>query len=142
MAKTPHRLFEIYAIRSEAIDVLRPKNATKLDDDFLASPTLKELSVSILDHVVVRVQFVGSEYTGPETPQALRVDFLQLSQALALNSRVLIDFDGVLAFSPSSINAIAEFNNRLRIKGSRVVLCSISSRVLESFFPLRQQQRR
>lgn len=136
IAKTPHRTFEIYTDRNEAIDALTPKNASPLDDSTLAAQTFKELSVSLLEYVV-SVEFVGSKSYGPETLSELRADFLQLSQALALNSKVLIDFHGVQAFCPDSINAIAEFCKRLRHKGSRVVLCCISSKVLENFFPSR-----
>jgi len=140
IAKTPHRIFEIYAVRSEAIDALTPKNASPLDDRILAVETFKELSVSTLEYVV-RVGFVGSEYYGAKTLSRLREDLWRLSQALVLNSKVLVDFQGVRAFCPESIGSIAEFNKRLRNKGSRAVLCCISSEVLEDFFPARQREK-
>ena len=137
ITKTPHRIFEIYGSRTDAIEALTPKNSPPTENSVLASETFKSLSVSNLEHVV-RIEFVGTECYDLETLPELREDFLRLSQALALNSKVLIDFHGVQAFCPECIKTIVEFNARLRNKGSRVVLSCISSEVLVTFFPARR----
>ena len=87
---------------------------------------------------VLHVQFVGSKCDGAETLSELKSDFLELSQNLARNSKVLIDFEGVESFCAGAIELIVEFDKRLRNKGSRVVLCCIDSGVLENFFPPRK----
>lgn len=87
---------------------------------------------------ILHVQFVGAKSFGAETVSALREDFLQLSQGLIINSKVLIDFEAVEAFCPDAIDCLVEFNKRLRYKGSRVVLCCLGAEVLQGFFPSRQ----
>lgn len=58
----------------------------------------------------------------PDIQSEIQEDFFRLPEALALHSKVLFDFHGVLAFCPESINSVAEFSKRLRNKGSGVVL--------------------
>lgn len=102
----------------------------------MASATFNQLSVTLLEYVV-RVEFLSESY-GPENLPELRQDFSQLSDALALNSKVLIDFDIVQEFCAEAIDAMADFNKEIRNKGSRIVLCCIIPNVLENFFPARQ----
>ena len=136
MAKTPHRIFEIYAVRDEAIAAITPKNLALQVDVDMEFPTFRQLSVSTKG-CIVNVGFVGSQSYGPETLSELNEDFSKLSQLLAIDSKVLIDFNDVEAFCAGSIDATAEFNKRLKNKGSRTVLCCISPNVLENFYPAR-----
>ena len=111
---------------------MTPKNASSLEDDSLASLTFNKLTVSLLEYVV-RVEFHSKSF-GRKTLSELRQDFLQLSEALALNSKVLFDFAGVESFCDASINALELFNRDLRTKGSRIALCRLAPGVKQSFF--------
>jgi len=135
IGKTPHRIFELYEIRDEAIEALTPKNAVKFDHDHLDSSNYQQISITALD-LILHVQFSSKRYD-EATLAELTGDFLELSKVLAMNSKILIDFENVEAFCPRSIDLLAEFNKKLRNKGSSVVLCCLDEEVMKSFFPNR-----
>lgn len=87
----------------------------------------------------MQVRLTGSDEFGAESLPDIREDFEKLAQNLVLNSKVLLDFEGVQSFCPASFAAVVEFNKLLRIKGSRIVLCSLAPKVRESLFASRKQ---
>lgn len=139
IAKTPHRIFEIYADRDEAIQALTPKSGAPVDYGHLATTSYQQLSAAVRG-CVLHVEFADKECSDNTAIDGLRGDFLELSQNMAMNGRVLMDFQGVEAFSPEAIELLVEFNKRMRNKGSRVVLCCIEPEVLENFFPTRSNK--
>jgi len=135
MAKYRHRIFEMYDFRDEAIDALTPKIArpvTKASEP--ESWSFKHLTVS-LSACVTHVEFKRSQTFGEETVGDLREDFVQLADSLVGDSKVLLDFAGVKSFCEASIDTLVLFNQKLRYKGSRIVLCCLEPAVRESFFP-------
>lgn len=134
MAKCRHRSFEIYEYRDEATQALTPKVARPvLEGTAPEAWTFKHLAVSQSD-CVTHVQFKNGQTFGGETALELRDEFVQLSDRLVRDSKVLFDFDGVESFCEVSINALDLFNRQLRSKGSRIALCCLDSSVLQSFY--------
>ena len=134
MAKLPHRIFEIYESREEAIQVLTPKSErTATDATAPESWEFRHLVVSRSAGVTL-VQFNEAQDFGDETVAGLRDDFAQLADQLGRDNKILLDFTGVVVFGPAFISAIALFNKKLRVKGSRIALCCLAPGVRESFF--------
>ncbi|MCY2990529.1 MAG: STAS domain-containing protein [Planctomycetota bacterium] len=134
MAKLPHRIFEIYESREEAIQVLTPKSErTATDATAPESWEFRHLAVSRLAGVT-HVEFKEAQDFGDETVPELRDDFAQLADQLGRDNKVLLDFTGVVLFGSAFINAMALFNKKLRVKGSRIALCCLGPGVRESFF--------
>ena len=134
MAKLPHRIFEIYESREEAIQVLTPKSErTATDATAPESWEFRHLAVS-RSAGVTHVEFKEAQDFGDETVTELRDDFAQLADQLGRDNKVLLDFTGVVLFGSAFINAMALFNKKLRVKGSRIALCCLAPGVRESFF--------
>ncbi len=134
MAKLPHRIFEIYESREEAIQVLTPKSErTATDATAPESWEFRRLAVSRLAGVT-HVEFKEAQDFSDETVAELRDDFAQLADQLGRDNKVLLDFTGVVLFGSAFINAMALFNKKLRVKGSRIALCCLAPGVRESFF--------
>ena len=134
MAKLPHRIFEIYESREEAIQVLTPKSErTATDATAPESWEFRHLAVS-RSAGVTHVEFKEAQDFGDETVAELRDDFAQLADQLGRDNKVLLDFTGVVLFGSAFINAMALFNKKLRVKGSRIALCCLAPGVRESFF--------
>ena len=134
MAKLPHRIFEIYESRDEAIQVLTPKSErTATDATAPESWEFRHLAVS-RSAGVTHVEFKEAQGFGDETVPELRDDFAQLADQLGRDNKVLLDFTGVVLFGSAFINAMALFNKKLRVKGSRIALCCLAPGVRESFF--------
>ncbi len=134
MAKYPHRIFEMYEFRDEAIQELTPKTERNLAEATEPeSWTFKYLAVSRPEDVTL-VTFKEATEFGDAAVNELRDDLARLADMLEKNSKVLIDFTGVASFSAASVNAIALCKQRLRNKGSRIALCSLAPTVRESFF--------
>ena len=154
MAKYRHRIFEMYEFRDEATRALTPKSARPVPE----APTpeapapeapapeapvreapapeswaFKHLAVSRLASVT-HVEFKRAQIFGEETVSDLRRDFTQLADRLARDSKVLLDFAGVMTFSSASIDELALFNRKLKTKGSRFALCCLDPAVHQSFF--------
>ena len=134
MAKHRHRIFEMYDHCNEAARALTPKfDGTETEAAAPESGALRHLEVSC-SASVTHVTFSAATTFGDETINDLRADLAQLADGLGKDSKVLMDFSGVVSFSPASINALAQFNERLRTRGSRMVLCSLESTARDCFF--------
>jgi hypothetical protein len=134
MAKYRHKIFEMYDFREEAIRALTPKSDQPVTE--VATPetwTSEHLAVSHSARVT-HVQFKKAQIFGEETVSDFREDFAQLADRLDRDSKVLLDFAGVVSFSPAAINTLDQFNQKLRSKGSRMVLCSLDPTARECFF--------
>ena len=137
MAKYRHRIFEMYEFRDEADAALAAKSGNVAPS--AAAPesrTLRHLVVSPSEGVT-RVTFQEATSFADETIDDLREDFVQLADRLVKDSKVLLDFTGVVFFSPASIRALTQFNEKLRTKGSRMVLCCLDPATRDCFFTAR-----
>jgi anti-anti-sigma regulatory factor len=134
MAKIPHRVFEIYESREEATRALKP-NLEKAATESSApdSWTFQHLTVS-RSAGVTHVQFTEAKDFGEETAAGLREDFSRLAGKLGIDSKVLVDFTGVVLFSAAFIDALVVFSKKLRNKGSRIALCCLAPAAREFFF--------
>ena len=138
LAKYPHRVFEIYEDRDEAIGALTPKSV-KLDELKANGPlssSFHHLTVS-QSSFVTHVKFTGTMEFPQETEAELRDDFSKLLDLLAIDSKVLLDFANVKSFSPACVETLVVFDRRLRNRGSRTVLCSLAPDTRASFYPAR-----
>jgi anti-anti-sigma factor len=135
VAKYRHRVFEMYEYRVEAMRALSPKyeeigeeeSGTTLQSDF------KHLIVTC-STVVTHVQFSGEMEFTDESEQELQEDFSKLVDTLGIASKVLLDFTDVKSFSPACINVLVVLERKLRNRGSRIVLCSLSPETRAAFF--------
>jgi len=137
MAKYRHQIFEMYEFRDEAISALTPKVArpvTEATDP--ESWAFKHLAVSRLSCVTL-VEFQPVQAFGEETVSDLRKDFTQLADRLARDSKVLLDFAGVVSFIAASIDTLVLFKQTLQTKGSRMALCCLNPATRETFFAAR-----
>lgn len=137
MAKYRHRIFEMYEFRDEAIRALTSNLENPVTE--VTTPEswdLTHLAVS-RSAGVTHVQFKQPETLAEETVSGLREDFVQLKDRLERGSKVLLDFTGVVSFSPASIDALGLLHKHLRNKGSRIVLCSLSPAAHGCFFATR-----
>lgn len=135
MAKYRHRVFEMYEYRAEAMRALSP-NYEEIGEEESAKTLqldLKHLIVTC-SAVVTHVQFLGEREFSDELEQELQEDFTKLVDALDIASKVLLDFTGVKSFGPACINVLVVFERKLRNRGSRIVLCSLSEETRAAFF--------
>lgn len=135
MAKQRHRIFEIYEHRDEAIRALASKSAEA--DGARSRPTplpsFSHLNISRAASVTL-VQFNGATSFVDETAEKLQEDLGKLADVLEIDSKVLMDFTDVEAFSQSCIGALAVFERKLRNRGSRTVLCSLAPSARACFY--------
>lgn len=138
LAKYPHRIFEMYEDRDEAIGALTPQSVkpNELKANGPLASNFKHLAVSRWSFVT-HVKFTGSMEFPQETEAELRDDFTQLADLLEIDSKVLLDFANVKSFSPACVDALVVFERRLRNRGSRTVLCCLGPETRASFFPAR-----
>ena len=136
MAKTRHRTFELFEFLQEASDALASKSARlktyTLDPDLWR---FHHLDAAIMPSGVVHVTFKQQSDSESQPLSDLGKDLADLAAFLTNGSRVLLDFEGVLAFDSDAIIKLTEFHSKLQNKGSRVVLCNLGSEVRASFFP-------
>jgi hypothetical protein len=134
MAKIAHRIFEIYESREEATRALTPKTKKTATE---ASPpdswTFEHLAVS-RSAGVTHVQFPEASSYDEATVAGLREDFAQLADKLGMDSKVLVDFTGVVLFDAAFIDALLVFSRKLRTKGSRIALCCLAPTARAFFF--------
>ena len=134
MAKYRHRVFEMYDFRDEAVRALTPKSDQPVTEAIAPKAwTFRHLAVSRFARVT-HVKFKRAQPFGEETVNDLRDDFAQLADRLVRDSRVLLDFAGVMSFSAASLDSLVLFKQKLRAKGSRMVLCSLDPTARECFF--------
>ena len=137
MAKYRHRVFEMYEFRDEAVDAISSKTASLVTTPGgPESWTLKHLDVSPSEGVT-HISFKGSPTFGEATVSSLREDLAQLADRLPKDSKVLMDFAGVKSLCKAAVDELVLFNQKLRYKGSRIVLCCLDSSARESFFDVR-----
>ena len=86
---------------------------------------------------MTHVKFKKATRFESETINDIREDFAQLADRLDRDSKVLLDFAAVELFSPAAIDALTQFNEKLRTKGSRIALCCLDPVARESFFAVR-----
>ena len=124
----------MYDLCDEAILALTPKS------ELAATESTPPVSAKFLHLAVSRstgvthVRFKGKREFSEEASDDLRSDFALLAERLDRDSKVLLDFTGVSLFAAGHAEAIALLNQRLRMKGSRIVLCCLAPAVRESFF--------
>lgn len=134
MAKYQHRTFEMYERFDETIDALTPKSGRRSSTpDDPAEWQFHQLDTSLVG-VVTHVQFKERNYSEPKIEQQLRADFADLAERLINDSKVMLDFTEVESFSPGSIEAIVLLKQKLRNKGSRIVLACLGPEVRQAFF--------
>ena len=134
MAKVRHRIFEMYEFRKEAVDALTQRSAQPVVETEAPEPwTLKHMAVSRSASVSL-VEFKKGQTFEEETEKELREDLTRLADSLTRDSKVIFDFTGVMSISSASIDSLAQFNQKLRIKGSRIALCCIAPDVRQSSF--------
>ncbi|MHB8899338.1 MAG: STAS domain-containing protein [Thermoguttaceae bacterium] len=138
MAKYPHRVFEMYDERDEALGALTPKfvSANEAKANGQLPSNFKHLTVSRTSFVT-HVKFKGTMEFPAEAEGELRDDFSQLADLLDINSKVLLDFAEVKSFSPACVEVLVTFNRRLLNRGSRTVLCCLGPETRASFYPPR-----
>jgi hypothetical protein len=136
MAKTRHRTFEIFDFVQEACDALASKSARA--NTYALDPDLwrfRQLDSAIKPSGVVHVTFKQDTDSESESMSDLGRDLTDLAELLTNGSRVLLDFEGLLAIDSDAIIKLSEFQDKLQSNGSRVVLCNLESAVRASFFP-------
>jgi anti-anti-sigma regulatory factor len=134
MPKIPHRIFEIYESREEAIHAMTPKvEKAAMDSSALGSWKFEHLIVS-RSAGVTHVQFTEAKEFEEATVSGLCRDFAQLANSLGIDSKVLVDFTGVELFSRPFIDALVSFSRQLRTKGSRIALCCLAPAARAFFF--------
>jgi anti-anti-sigma regulatory factor len=135
MAKYRHKIFEMYEFRDEAVTALRP--GSHRSDESLptaaASCNFKHLVVSP-SAAVTHVRFTQAEGLAEATAGELRDDLNQLSANLPKDSRVLLDFTDVTALSPAACAALSQFKQKLKMRGSRMVLCCLTEEARDDMF--------
>ena len=134
MAKDRHRIFEIYPSQDEAISELLPK--ARNAGNSLPVPELGSFEQLIVSQSagITQVQYKEPAILAQDILTQVQKDFMQLADKLTGDSRVLIDFTGVESFGPAGITALTLFEKRLKVRGSRMVLCSLDTNVRASFF--------
>ncbi len=143
MAKYRHRLFEMYETPAEAALALTP-NASRPTGMPERDPRTEDSESWTFKHLVVsranrltHVRFPKAHSITDETVDDLREDFNQLADKLEKDSRVLLDFSGVTEIGPGSIDVLAQFRQKLRTRGSRMVLSGLAPAPRQSFFDSR-----
>jgi anti-anti-sigma regulatory factor len=124
----------MYEFCDEAIRALTPKSAHPVT---AATPpeswVFKHLAASRAASVT-HLKFKSAQTFGDVTASGLREDFAQLADRLPRDSKVVLDFTGVVSFDSASIDALIQLDKHLRNKGSRIALCSLSPAARECFF--------
>ena len=139
MAKIRHRTFEIFDLLLEASDALASKSARA--NTYAIDPSqweFRQLVTAIRPSGVIHVEF-KPKADGEASPRNCRGsdlsrDLTELAELLTNDSRVLVNFEGVLAFDSDAVIRLGEFDSKLRNKGSRIVLCNLEPSVRDSFF--------
>jgi hypothetical protein len=134
MAKIPHRLFEIYESREEAARELTPKSVKAVTESGAPESWEFEHLVVSRSWGMTHVQFAEASDISEATVAGLRADLAQLADKLDMDSKVLVDFSGVVSFQAAWIDALRVFGGKLRTKGSRFALCCLAPGVREAFF--------
>ncbi|MDV6032579.1 MAG: STAS domain-containing protein [Phycisphaera sp. RhM] len=138
MAKYRHRTFEMFEFHDEAAAALavKPREPVRPLGNLDGEP-MESLNITVLGPIL-HVRFDPDVLDGEEESESqLRGDLTRLAKWLQNDSRVIVDFDGLSFFSAASIEALETFYQRLKAKGSRLVLCNLDADVKASFYPSR-----
>ena len=142
MAKYRHRIFEMYEFLDEAAAAQALKaTSPSADDSDPASWSFHYLHVS-RSSGMTHIEFKQRQSFDEETVNDLREDFAQLAEKLVRSSTILLDFSEAESFCAAAIDALELFNQKLRVKGSRLALCCLAPEVRESFFPTTHRQQK
>jgi anti-anti-sigma regulatory factor len=134
MAKYRHRIFEMYELRDEAIRALTPRTETAATEATAPETwSFTHLDVSRIAGLL-QIQFKAPRTFDDTTASAFRQDLARLTALMGRDSKVLVDFSGVVSFNATSIGALAQFNRNLQTKGSRMAICCVEPGTRESFF--------
>ena len=137
MAKYRHRIFEMYDFHDEAVRALTPKAGSPVTEAIKSEPWDFKILAASQSENVTHVAFKQTQPHKDDAVSELRKDFAQLTDKLAVGSKILLNFRGLNLFSTDSIDTLVSFNKNLRHKGSRMVLCCLDPAVRNSFFPAR-----
>jgi hypothetical protein len=130
----------MYEFRDETILALTPKiEKPATEATAPESWTFKHLAVS-RSASVTHVKFKEAQTVGEEPVSNFGGDFAQLADRLGRDSKVLLDFAGIKAFSSASIEVLVQFKQKLQTKGSRLALCCLAPATRESFFDAHSPQ--
>lgn len=139
MAKIRHRTFEIFEFLQEASDALASKSARV--NSYVLDPSQWEFRLlnaanrpSGVIHITFKRHAEDESAARGALARDLSKDLAELAELLSNDSRVMLDFEGVLAYDSDAIIKLAEFDGKLRSKGSRIVLCNLEPAVHDSFF--------
>lgn len=138
MAKYRHRIFEMFEFRDEAVTALTPRSThNTIESVDPALWTFQHFEASRRDGVTL-ITFKEPE-VGAEEELTCKIpnELSLISRSLVNNSRVVMDFEGLSAFSGDSMEALTQFNKTLQSKGSRMALCGLEPNVHAEFFPKR-----
>jgi anti-anti-sigma regulatory factor len=80
------------------------------------------------------VQFSDAQALSDAAASELREDLAQLAEDMDRDSRILLDFTGIEPFDPAAIEALVVFDKKLRVRGSRMVLCCLAPEAREAVF--------
>lgn len=137
MAKYRHRTFEMFEYHEEAAAALTVKGRDSARVPGQADgESFDHLSVTTLENIV-HVRFSSPDSNDSDESRQLRHDLARLAKCLQNDSRVILDFAGVATFSSASVAALETFYQRLKNKGSRLVLCNLEDDAKMSFYPQR-----
>lgn len=137
MAKRRHRVFDMYDFHDEAVRALTPKSSSPVAEAINPESWDFTLLNASQSASVTHVSFKQTQKLRDDAVSDLRKDFAQLTNKLGIGSKILLDFTGLDSFSTASLDMLVTFNQNLRHKGSRIVLCCLNSAVRKSFFPAR-----
>jgi hypothetical protein len=135
MTKTRHRTFEIFDSADEAKGALASKATISVSQ--AADPQSRSLRHLNVSHSagIAHVKFSKKEYPPADRLRDFRDDLAELADGLTNGSRVVLDLEGLREFGAESIAELESFNQKLRVKGSRFVLCNLEQQVQAAFFP-------
>ena len=125
----------MYDSRDEAVRALKPKTACSARDIEESEGWGLQILETSEEASLTLVGFKKSLSLAHDSTSDLHRDFAKLTEKLANGSKVLLDFTGLVAIPTASIETLVSFNQNLRHKGSRMVLCCLEPAVRSSFFP-------
>lgn len=123
-------MFDFY---DEAASTLRVRPRQTLQIKSSVTLQFEKLRIEQSDGFV-QVTFTRGDFGDTQPTVHLATDLTRLAELLHHDCRVLMDFEGVEQFSVASVERLKVFYQRLKSKGSRLVLCNLDSEVKSSFY--------
>lgn len=133
MPKYSHRTFEMFDFYDEAASTLkmRPRHAFRVKSE--AAMQFEQLKIEQTDDFV-QITFTRGDFGDDQPTVHLAAELTRLAALLHNDCRVLLNFEGVEQFSVASVDRLKVFYQRLKSKGSRLLLCNLNSEVKSSFY--------